>query len=350
VTTSTPLRLFGAPPFAIEPDPVELESVDCPLCGGREHKPVLVAEDTLTHRGGMFRIVRCSGCELTFTNPRPTTRALGEFYPADYSPHLEREPGERRGGSWRRRLELAFLRQHYGYPPQPTDTLTALTSTLSRVVIRRPRTRERWIPFRAPGRLLDFGCGAGDFIKKMRGCGWKVEGLDLSPRMVNALRQKGEFRAHLGTLPHPDISAGSFDAITMWHSLEHVTYPQQVLRAAAEALRPRGVLGLTVPNFDSWSLRQFQRDWFGLALPRHFTHFTPETLSRMVEAAGFRILLVEQVGRDGWIRKSARTKCAAGAGSPWLSLLRSKPIAALAARWTELTGQADSFRMIAERI
>ena len=70
----------------------------------------------------------------------------------------------------------------------------------------------------------------------------------------------------------------------------------------------------------------------------------------MVKASGFRILLVEQVGRDGWIRKSARTICAAGAGSPWLSLLRSKPIAALAARWSELTGQADSFRMIAEKI
>jgi 2-polyprenyl-3-methyl-5-hydroxy-6-metoxy-1,4-benzoquinol methylase len=219
----------------------------------------------------------------------------------------------------------------------------------ARVVIRRTRSRERWIPFRAPGRLLDFGCGAGEFVRHMRECGWNAEGLDSCPRMVEVLRQKGQFRVHLGTLPHPDLPAGSLDAVTMWHSLEHVPFPQQVLEAAAQALRRRGVLGITVPNFDSWSLRHFEGDWFGLALPRHFTHFTPSTLRRMIEAAGFRVLLIEQVGRDGWIRKSARALANNERGPKRLSGLRSKALAALAARWTELTGQADSFRLVAEK-
>ena len=77
--------------------------------------------------------------------------------------------------------------------------------------------------------------------------------------------------------------------------------PKDVLRAAAHALRPRGVLGITVPNLDSWSFQKFRGHWLGLDVPRHLTHFTPATLCSMVEAAGFRILLVEQVGRDGWI-------------------------------------------------
>ena len=104
-----------------------------------------------------------------------------------------------------------------------------------------------------------------------------------------------------------------------------------------------------MPNFDSWSLHQFQGDWFGLALPRHFTHFTPSTLRRMIEAAGFRVLLIEQVGRDGWIRKSARTLAINERVSKRLALLRSKALAALVARWTEITGQADSFRLLAEK-
>ncbi len=325
-----------------------MENVDCPNCGISHHETVLDAEDILTHLGGTFRIVRCHDCQLAFTNPRPTAESLNRFYPADYSPHHEKEP-ERTHGRWKRRLELALLRRYYGYPPQPTGPLTALASTTARVVIRRTRARERWIPFRAPGRLLDFGCGAGEFVKQMRDYGWNAEGLDFSPRMVEILRQKGDFRAHLGTLPHPDLPTASLDAVTMWHSLEHVPFPQQVLQAAANALRRRGVLGITVPNFDSWSLRQFQGDWFGLALPRHFTHFTPSTLRRMIEAAGFRVLLVEQVGRDGWIRKSARNLAINGRGPKRLTRLRSKSLAALVARWTELTGQADSLRLVAEK-
>ena len=101
MSTATSLRLFGASPFPrrmpvpAELGPLELENVDCLLCGGREQDTVIVAEDFLTRIGGGFRVVRCRRCQLAFTNPRPTSRSLGRFYPADYAPHLEREPGGR---------------------------------------------------------------------------------------------------------------------------------------------------------------------------------------------------------------------------------------------------------------
>jgi SAM-dependent methyltransferase len=349
VNTATPLRLFNAPTVPLESGPVELETVDCPLCWGNQHETVLFAKDESRHTGGSFRIVRCENCGLTFTNPRPTARCLAQFYPSDYKPHLDKGEAVHLRGTIRRRLERALLRQRYGYPPQPADLKNALWATLARVVIRRTRARERWIPFRAPGRLLDFGCGAGDFLRHMQGYGWLVEGLDFAPQMVQALRQRGEFPAHLGSLPHPDISTGSLDAITMWHSLEHVPAPKDVLRAAADALRPRGVLGITVPNLASWSFQKFREQWLGLDVPRHLTHFTPATLCSMVEAVGFRILLVEQVGRDGWIRKTAR-RAASDPGTPrGLRAFRWKVPAALVARWSELTAQADSVRLVAEK-
>jgi 2-polyprenyl-3-methyl-5-hydroxy-6-metoxy-1,4-benzoquinol methylase len=227
-----------------------------------------------------------------------------------------------------------------------------MASWLARAVIRRRRAREQWIPYRAPGRLLDFGCGAGQFSKRMRDYGWNVEGLDVSPQVVQMLRETCGLRTHLGSLPHPDIPEGSFAAITMWHSLEHVPFPQEVLRAAWHALQPGGLLAVGVPNFASWSFRQFREHWTGLGLPRHLTHFTPTTLRHMVEAAGFRVLALEQVGRDGWIRKSARRriKVQRGAGTGWLRALQWKGLAHLAAQWTELTDQADTLRLIAEKI
>ena len=175
----------------------DLEYVDCPNCGASRHETVIVGEDGLTHLGGTFRIVRCCDCQLAFTNPRPTEASLEQFYPADYSPHLEKEPAERAQSRWRRRLELALLRQYYGYPPQPTDARTMLTSAAARIVIRRAVRGSVGSRF-APGRLLDFGCGAGDFVRHMRGYGWNAAGLDFSPRMVEVLRQKGEFRRASG--------------------------------------------------------------------------------------------------------------------------------------------------------
>jgi 2-polyprenyl-3-methyl-5-hydroxy-6-metoxy-1,4-benzoquinol methylase len=325
---------------------VDLETVDCLLCGGLDHETVVITHDPLTHIGGNFRVVRCRNCQLAFTNPRPTERDRGLFYPVDYAPHLEPDSAADSYGGWRRTLEHSALRSRYGYPPPIHDARTAFRSVLARAVFRRRRDRQHWIPFRAPGRLLDFGCGADDFLPLMRNYGWHVEGLDLFPQVVEALRLKAGIRAHLGSLPHPDICPGSFDAITMRHSLEHVPFPKEVLRAAAVALRREGIVVVGVPNFASWSFRHFQENWTGLALPRHLTHFTPPTLCRMVEATGFRVLSIEQIGRDGRIRKSARI--ATRAQQP--SVLRWKGLAGLVARWTELTGQADSLRLIAEKV
>jgi SAM-dependent methyltransferase len=329
-----------------QPIPVDLETVDCLLCGGVDHETVVITHDHLTRIGGNFRVVRCRNCQLAFTNPRPTDRDRGLFYPADYAPHLEPDSAAVGPRSWRRQLEYALLRHDYGYPPQGRKARTAFQSLLARAVFRRRRDRQHWIPFRAPGRLLDFGCGADDFLALMRDYGWQVEGVDLFPQVVDAQRRKAGIRAHLGTLPHPDIPAESFDAITMRHSLEHVPFPKEVLKAAADALRTGGIVVVGVPNFASWSFRHFQQNWTGLALPRHLTHFTPPTLCRMVEATGFRVLSLEQIGRDGRIRKSARI--ATRAHQP--SVLRWKGLASLVARWTELTGQADSLRLIAEKV
>jgi SAM-dependent methyltransferase len=325
--------------------PVELESVDCLLCGGADHETVVITHDRLTHIGGNFRVVRCRDCQLAFTNPRPTERARGLFYPADYAPHLEPESSGAPLGSWRRTLERAALSHSFGYPHR-RDARTALQSVLARAVFRRRRDRQDWIPFRAPGRLLDFGCGADDFLVLMRDYGWHVEGVDLFPQVNDTLRRKAGIVAHVGSLPHPDIRGESFDAITMRHSLEHVPFPKEVLVAAANALRHGGIVVIGVPNFASWSFKHFRENWTGLALPRHLTHFTPLTLHRMAEAAGFRVLSVEQIGRDGRIRKSARIAMQAGRRS----ILRWKSLAGLVARWTELTGQADCLRLIAEKV
>jgi SAM-dependent methyltransferase len=241
------------------------------------------------------------------------------------------------------------LRSAFDYPPQPLDAWTRAIGWLGRAWICGKRRRAAWVPFRGQGRLLDFGCGRAVFARQMREYGWLVEGLDLSASIAAKVERESGIPVHVGTLPHPDVRPASFDAITMWSSLEHVHDPRRIVGAARDALRPDGILLVYVPNLASWSFDVFREGWLGLDLPRHLIHFTPESLCDLLRREGFRVCQLQQIGRDGWLRKSARRARQLGLGSRWLHAFTWKPLALARSRRTERTGRADSILALAER-
>jgi 2-polyprenyl-3-methyl-5-hydroxy-6-metoxy-1,4-benzoquinol methylase len=179
--------------------------------------------------------------------------------------------------------------------------------------------------------------------------GWRVTGLDVSPQVVRSIQENLGIDAIAGTLPHPDLTPGLFDVITMWQSLEHVHRPLAVLRAAYELLIPGGKLIVAVPNFDCLTAEWFGENWFGLDLPRHLTHFTPPTLTEMLRASGFRVTEVRGWVHADWLRSSAEQAVAAGIGGLTTRLLRWKPLSRLVAWTSYLRGRSDSIIAVAER-
>jgi 2-polyprenyl-3-methyl-5-hydroxy-6-metoxy-1,4-benzoquinol methylase len=205
------------------------------------------------------------------------------------------------------------------------------------------------LPWNGTGRLLDFGCGGGSYLKRMADFGWRVTGLDVSPRVVRTVREELGFDAHLGTLPHPDLAPGSFDVITMWQALEHVHQPLEVLRAAYELLVPGGKIVAAVPNFEGLPAGWFGEHWFGLDLPRHLTHFTPKTLPEMLHASGFHTKSVRGLVHADWLRSSATRAAEAGADGWAARFLRWKPATRVAAWGCYLLGRAECLVAVAER-
>ncbi|HEY1188205.1 MAG TPA: class I SAM-dependent methyltransferase [Gemmata sp.] len=326
--------MTNRPPLATLPESTDLrphapavvwEDAPCPLCGNDAGTgaPVLEAPDPLppTGTGLVFAVVRCAHCELTYTNPRPTERNIGRFYPADYQPH--RRPGQMR----RSRRARPFWARLFGRPCAE---------------------RRGALPWPGPGRLLDFGCGAGSFLKTMADQGWEVTGLDASLGAVEAVREHGLI-ALVGTLPHPDLRPGSFDVVTMWHSLEHIHRPLELLREAFKLLVPGGKLIVATPNIASFPYRVFGKAWFGLDLPRHLTHFTPGTLTAMLQTAGFRPEPVRQLRHSDWLRSSARLADRNGTGGPLTRAVQWKPVARLAAWGCFAAGASDCMVCVAER-
>ena len=168
------------------------------------------------------KVVCCLDCGLTYTNPRPSGDTIGRFY-VDYEPY--RECGLPAGDI--ARAPRSFRKPPFWKPYHPQ--------------------KHGW-PLIGRGRLLDFGCGAGAFLERMNRQGWQVTGMDASPEMVAEIRTKLHFRALVGTLPHPELLPESFDAISMWHALEHVHQPLETLRDAWRLLSPGGKLVIGVPN------------------------------------------------------------------------------------------------------
>lgn len=281
--------------FAATDAEIKREYVACPLCEGIRLQPFLRARD---HGGSdqEFLVVHCSDCGLHFTNPRPTASAIKRFYPESYLPHAHPVRADRPLRGW-----------------YPFDWLM------------RPRSVER-------PRLLDFGCGTGQFLAVMQQQGWEATGLDASDSAIETLRHKRNVHALVGSLPHEEFAPGSFDLITMWHALEHVHRPLRILEEARRLLAPGGRLVLAVPNFAGCQRRWYQENWFGLDVPRHLTHFTDATLSAMLDKAGFTLRGLRHSRHSDWLRESARRTHKARLDSLFSSTLRWKPIAK-AASW-----------------
>jgi len=290
-----------ATPFDASPAIIAWDECACLLCDSSDYTPQLESADPVTQ--ARFLIVRCNRCGLSFTNPRPDPISMQPFYPDEYRCHQHRPAKPRRNA----------------------DPLAKL------------------LPPCGQARLLDFGCGAGGFLERMHALRWNVTGLDATDTAVARIRARG-LDAHVGTFPQPHWNDATFDAITMWQSLEHVHHPLDVLHEAHRLLTPEGTLLVAVPNFDGWAARHFGADWYGLDLPRHLTHFTPKTLRSMLERAGFADVDMGSESHHSWIRHSARRQFGTSA-----AVLRTRLGSRFAGWWGATNGQAEGLLALARK-
>ncbi len=226
----------------------------CPCCGAAGAEPTAISVP-LPVDGVTYRLVRCAGCELLFTDPLPGERTLAALYQDDY---YVRNEGRLLGGDL---LRILFQR-----------------SVLWR--------RRRMVGGPSPGRILDVGCGNGDFLAAMKERGWEVHGTEFSGAGARISRDKG-IEVREGDLRAAAFPDASFDVVTLWHVLEHLADPLADLAEARRVLRPDGLLVVEVPNIAVPTFRSCRGAWFGLDLPRHLQHFTPATLERTLARAGF---------------------------------------------------------------
>ncbi len=246
----------------------------CPYCGGRG-SIALSGRDPVSSDERVWPYDRCHSCGAAWSRRIPSD--LSTYYPAQYYTHSPACPDSR----IRDMITQAMLAARYGYPAE--GIVRAVSHILRAIPVDTGASR--FLRHVEGGRVLDVGCGSGDFLDRLGAYGWETHGIEPDERAACICSSRG-IRAIHSDAEHAVLPANYFDAITLHHSLEHLRNPAGVIARLAHALKPTGTLIVVTPNALGFPARKFGSCWRSLDPPRHVALATPRALRVAMERAG----------------------------------------------------------------
>lgn len=235
--------------------------VYCPVCKSDQIHFALQVKD-YSVSGEFFEVVECSRCSLRFTQRPPPGDQIGRYYQSeDYISHSNTKKG--------------FVNRLYHVVRNRTMA--------SKFHLLEKTTRLQ------NARHLDIGAGTGAFVQYMNKKGWNSTGVepDAEARKQALLHHNTPL---LGAEELESFPPENFDAITLWHVLEHVHDLYPYLHQIKKIMNARGVVFIAVPNYTSYDARKYGSEWAAYDVPRHLYHFSPESMQWLLKDAGFQLM------------------------------------------------------------
>jgi len=236
-----------------------IQHTSCPVCGSDKINPILTVKDHSVSKEE-FVIWQCSNCNLRFTQDVPDEESIGKYYQSsDYISHTNTDKGL---------INKIYQRVRKITLNQKADLI--IGETLKQ------------------GKILDIGAGIGAFLNTMKARGWEVIGIE--PDEGARQQAKNLFGLDLNeTNVLEQLPANSFDAITLWHVLEHVHQLHSYVQRLKDLLKPNGKLFIAVPNYESGDSSIYKLYWAAYDVPRHLYHFTPKSIQVLMHQHGLKI-------------------------------------------------------------
>ena len=232
-----------------------IEIRTCPICDGSVFVPFITCLDHSISRE-KFTLIKCTQCDLVITSPRPSNDHLGKYYTSPaYTSHIN----------------------------QAKNTIDQIYLVVRNFTLRwKLALLKKYTSSSTEKRLLDFGCGTGEFLKVAKSNGWQTMGMEPSH---NA-------RTHSDETVSRDIKASlqevlsteeKFDAVTLWHVLEHIEDLNTTIQNLKRILVQNGTIFIAVPNHSSWDGQHYKEHWAGYDVPRHLWHFGMKSIKLLME-------------------------------------------------------------------
>ncbi len=232
----------------------------CPNCGAKEISFVLSAKD-YTVSAESFEIWECKNCTQRFTQNVPDKDTIGKYYQSEnYISHSDTSKGL---------INNLYHRFRKHTLLQKKKLIESSTGKKS-------------------GNILDVGAGTGAFLHTMKLVNWNATGIEPD----ETAREKAKELYGI-ELEKPEqffeFAPASFDAITMWHVLEHVHDLHQYIIQLKKLLTPDGKIFIAVPNYTSTDAKIYKEFWAAYDVPRHLYHFSPQAMKNLLNSHGLKV-------------------------------------------------------------
>ena len=233
---------------------------ECPVCNSQNINPLLTIKDYSVSKQD-FVIWQCADCSLRFTQNVPDENSISSYYKSpDYISHSNTNKG--------------FINKTY----QKVRNYTL--EEKAKLIIKE--TGE------ISGSLLDIGSGTGAFLAVMKKKGWEVKGIEPDEDARRLTKQLYNLDIDNPSVLN-DIRGSSFNAITLWHVLEHVHQLHDYIEHLKRILKPQGKFFIAVPNYQSTDSNIYRSYWAAYDVPRHLYHFSPNSIEVLMQKHGLKV-------------------------------------------------------------
>ena len=235
-----------------------------------------------------FEIWECKHCTLRFTQNIPEAEEIACYYQSEnYISHSDTNEG--------------FINKLYHQVRKRT--------------LHKKKSLVKQLTGKKNGSILDIGSGTGAFLNTMQLADWQVKGLEpdeaARKKSVELYGLQLSESEELYTLP-----ANSFDAITMWHVLEHVHDLHGYINQVNNLLRPGGKIFIAVPNYTCYDEEIYKEYWAAYDVPRHLYHFSPKAMKELLELHGLSIDSIKPMWYDSFYVSLLSEKYKTGKSNP----------------------------------
>lgn len=236
-----------------------------------EDKKVFLEVKDHSVSGESFQLLHNEVFDMLETSPQPSTKKLPEYYQSDdYISHTD---------SKRNLFERVY------------HLVRNISLSKKVKLINKSASGSK--------KLLDIGCGTGDFLESAEKSGWSVNGIepDRGAREIANIKTNNKVQ---DTSALKNLQESSFDVITLWHVLEHLPDLEDQVRAIEKLLKEDGTLIIAVPNFKSFDAKFYQDYWAAYDVPRHLWHFSQKSISKLFSKIGMYVIETKPMKFDSF--------------------------------------------------